>query len=232
VSLSQAAQRSLDDYITSRRSRGIMKSTLDLERRKIADFLAWLETNPPTDLTSVKNAPIVGVEHHTTPKEEHTMSETTQTEGTESPEVRAFWPTDYRRFAQVVRTARKDHGDTVADALATPIVDALSADFAGFDADRFITGTFQIPSYVGALASALKTGTHVKCQPWTPASDAKLAKVAALGADLTEVLSTQVSHFKAETFMESVKPPQPANSPTPSGYDVDDTDPDDDEAAF
>lgn len=221
----------LTGYIEARRLGGIMESTLSLDRRKVESFLDWLDNQ---DLTTVKHTPTMGVSEQVLREGDKEMSETT-TEGTESPEVRAFYPTDYKRFAAIVRTARRDHGDEVADTLASPITAALSADFDGFDAERFLAGTYQIPAYVPALASALKTATHVKCQPWTAAPEAKLSKVATLATALTETLDTLVPHFTAATFMDSVKPPQPKQAVTTAGsvdkyagegYDDSDDDPD------
>lgn len=153
------------------------------------------------------------------------MSETTH----EAPEgqVRAFYPTDYRRFASAIRTARRDHGDLVADQLAAPITAALAADFEGFDTERFIRGTVIMPSYVPALSATLKTATHVKCSPWKAAPDAKVAKAQALAADLATVMDTLVEHFDSDTFTASVIPPRPATETAASVDEYDD--PDDDE---
>lgn len=140
---------------------------------------------------------------------------------------RAFWGTDYRRFARIIRDVRREHGDAAADAIATPIVGALSTDNADFDAERFLAGTHVIPSYVGQLAAALKTATHKRCEPWTPASDEKLAKVGALGTALAAELDASVPHFKTETFMESVKPPVRNEATASAGYDEDEDDDED-----
>lgn len=147
--------------------------------------------------------------------------------------VRAFWGTDYRRFMNIVLKARTEFGDEVADALAGPIVAALAADNPEFSADRFMVHTRPapvMPQYVTALATALRTATHVKCEPWTNAPDEKVAAVTALGNDLAGVLATMVPEFTSETFMTSIRPPQSRDGGAAPGYtDPGDDDEDDDD---
>lgn len=130
------------------------------------------------------------------------MSET----DTEAPEgqVRTFWPTDYRRFAGIVRQTRKTHGDEKANALAAVITEQLSADSPEFDAAKFTAGTIEQPAYVGALAKTLKQARHVKCQPYTAKDPEHMAKVDAMAAALAGVLAGGEG-FVPETFHGSTQ---------------------------
>jgi len=151
------------------------------------------------------------------------MSETT-TEGT--AQARTFWPTDYQRFASIIRDVRKNAGDEAADALREVTVSMFSADSGQFDVDRFtkMTGP-PMPAHVAALARALKQTRHVRCQPYTGKPAEHQEKVDAFAHILTGALG-DVPGFDPDTFVTSTKLPEPQQAF--GGYDEPDDDPDDD----
>lgn len=130
------------------------------------------------------------------------MTETN--EGT-SP-VRAFYPTDYAKFASVIKGVRASEGNEQADALIDAITPVLSADHEGFDAEKFAKSTVQVPAYFGQIARVLRGTRHVKCQPYTAAPQGKQDKADMLEAALTEVLAGH-QLFDADTFHASAAMP-------------------------
>jgi hypothetical protein len=148
------------------------------------------------------------------------MSETTE-EGT-SP-VRTFWPTDYKRFAGVIRHVRLSEGDEKAEDVRTAIMGFLAADSDQFDEAKFAAATGPaMPAYVAQLAKTVKQARHVRCQPYTGKDTVHQEKLDAVAGVLTGILG-EVPGFDADTFVTSTKL---AQTPTYGYTDNDDEDPD------
>lgn len=158
------------------------------------------------------------------------MSETTM-EAQEGP-VRAFWPTDYARFARVVRDVRKREGDFAADSLAAAVSGVLHADSPdGFDLDKFERGTHETPRHYGELARVLKQARHVKCEPWTAKPAEQQAGVDAMEATLAGFFTASDPRFDLAKFVKSAQHPVPASTSGDSdSVEDDDTDELDDES--
>lgn len=150
------------------------------------------------------------------------MSETTN-EG--EAQVRAFWPSDYRKLASVIKGVRAEQGDVAATDLLNAVVPVLAADSPDFDGEAFTKSTVQVPAHYGQLARILKGTRHVRCQPYTAAAPAKLAKADMLEAALAEALSADPA-FDAAVFATSSKAPEAAQAYGQTNDE--DDDPDDD----
>ncbi|MGI0128698.1 MAG: hypothetical protein ACREEC_00845 [Thermoplasmata archaeon] len=94
------------------------------------------------------------------------MTDTIVEETTPTPRPRTFWPSDYRKFAQVVRQVRRAD-PAKGDELAAGIAAVFAADSERFDFGLFTGSTVELPAHVGALASVIKQTRHVRCQPHT-----------------------------------------------------------------
>ena len=133
------------------------------------------------------------------------MSETETTEA-QSQQVRAFWPSDYGRFARIVKDVRRREGDAAADALSAVVTPVLSADSDQFDQAVFDASTRDVPPQYGELARALKRARHTRGS-YTLKPAEQLAIVDALTVALAGHFGTVDPRFDADKFATSTEIP-------------------------
>jgi hypothetical protein len=161
------------------------------------------------------------------------MSDTTVEGATTESQVRTFWPSDYKRFALLIKSIRRASNDMnredVATAIEAACVQVFTTDSPVFDANLFSASTREHPAYYGELARALERSRHVVLQPHTPKPAEQQVTVDALMQAIESILAPD-PRFSAHLFEQVAAYPGLRGGSVTVTAETPDDEEDDDEA--